>query len=121
CLDTLMHSAPESRHHWGENLASYGIMGGTGREPNGSPAEVVALWESELGCYTFGPFASGTNETCSADCAKYGGCGHYTQLVWRATRRFGCGSADCMQGDWRKTYWVCNYDPPGNLRGQFPY
>jgi pathogenesis-related protein 1 len=121
CLDTLAHSEPASRNRWGENLASFGVMGGSGLESNGSATGTVELWESEDACYTYGPFASGTNATCSAECARYGGCGHYTQLIWRSTERVGCGVADCTLGSWRKTYWVCNYDPPGNFRGQLPY
>jgi pathogenesis-related protein 1 len=121
CLDTLAHSEPEQRNHWGENLASYGITGGTGLEPNGSAEGTVQLWESELACYSYGLFATGTNATCTDACARYGGCGHYTQLVWRDTERVGCGVADCSAGGWRKSYWVCNYDPTGNYRGEFPY
>ncbi|MET0287090.1 MAG: CAP domain-containing protein [Polyangiales bacterium] len=119
CLDTLTHS--NARNGWGENLASFGVQGGTGLEPNGSAAGTVELWESELACYTFGPFQSGTNATCSAACERFGGCGHYTQLVWRSTQRVGCGVASCTAGGWRRSYWVCNYDPAGNYNGQEPY
>ncbi|HEX5656132.1 MAG TPA: CAP domain-containing protein [Polyangiales bacterium] len=118
CLDSLVHSDRSARNGWGENLASYGT---TGLGPNGSAEGTVELWESELGCYSYGPFESGTNATCSAACERYGGCGHYTQLVWRSTQRVGCGVADCREGAWRKSYWVCNYDPAGNVRGQLPY
>jgi pathogenesis-related protein 1 len=121
CLDTLAHSDVQARNGWGENLASFGVMGGSGLEPNGTAAGTVELWESELACYTFGPFQSGTNATCTAACERFGGCGHYTQLVWRTTQRVGCGVADCRQGGWRKSYWVCNYDPTGNFNGREPY
>jgi pathogenesis-related protein 1 len=121
CLEGLPHSDASTRQSWGENLASFGISGGDGREPTGTAQSTVDLWASELDCYTFGPFQSGVNETCTAACERYGGCGHYTQMVWRATERLGCGVADCQSGTWRKSYWVCNYDPPGNYRGQLPY
>jgi hypothetical protein len=48
-------------------------------------------------------------------------CGHYTQMVWRTTKKFGCGVAHCdegigtYKGKGRKEIWVCNYDPPGNM------
>lgn len=42
--------------------------------------------------------------------------GHYTQLVWVGSKRLGCGTTTC-QG---KRIWVCNYDPPGNVQGQYP-
>lgn len=46
--------------------------------------------------------------------------GHYTQIVWHKTRRFGCARVMCEKN--RGTYiWVCNYDPPGNWVGQKPY
>jgi hypothetical protein len=47
--------------------------------------------------------------------------GHYTQVVWRDTRRVGCGMATCRQGEWTWRLLACNYDPPGNYMGQKPY
>jgi len=57
--------------------------------------------------------------SCSATC------GHYTQVVWRNSLRLGCGVKNCTTGSpfgggaWQ--FWVCNYDPPGNISGQRPY
>lgn len=121
CSDTLVHSSSEQRRGWGENLASFTITGGKGSEPNGTAHDTVALWESELSCYTFGPFAPGVNATCSEACRAHGGCGHLTQMLWRSTERVGCGVSECREGRTRKSYWVCNYDPPGNFPGQLPY
>jgi hypothetical protein len=121
CANSLSHSPPSDRHDWGENLAAFAITGGKGNEPNGSARDTVLLWESELECYTFGPFHSGVNETCSEACRAYGGCGHLTQILWRTTERVGCGQAECTEGKTRKSYWVCNYDPPGNYTGELPY
>jgi hypothetical protein len=118
CSSTLVHSSSQERHGWGENLAE---MGGFGSAPAGSAQQAVDLWESEQSCYTYGAFQAGVNATCTSQCSQYGGCGHYTQLVWRKTKRVGCGVADCMQGSTRRSYWVCNYDPPGNYIGQLPY
>lgn len=42
-------------------------------------------------------------------------CGHYTQMVWRNTTKVGCGTGINENG---KYILVCNYDPPGNYRGQ---
>lgn len=121
CLDTLAHSMPAERNNWGENLAAFTITGGKGNEANGTPMRTVVLWESETACYTYGPFQSGVNATCTEACRKYGGCGHLTQILWRKTTRVGCGVADCNEGRTRKSYWVCNYDPAGNVTGQLPY
>uniref|UniRef100_A0A7E4UX96 SCP domain-containing protein n=1 Tax=Panagrellus redivivus TaxID=6233 RepID=A0A7E4UX96_PANRE len=41
---------------------------------------------------------------------------HFTQLVWKASKKLGVGVARSEQGNW---YVVCNYDPPGNVPGKF--
>jgi pathogenesis-related protein 1 len=43
--------------------------------------------------------------------------GHYTQVVWRGTRRVGCAKKVCNG----MVIVVCNYDPPGNVLGESPY
>ena len=87
---------PNSRY--GENL--YEIIGG-----RASPAQVVGDWASEASDYDYG----------SNKCRKV--CGHYTQIVWAATKEVGCAIAR----DGRREVWVCNYDPPGNYVGRRPY
>lgn len=42
-------------------------------------------------------------------------CGHYTQIVWRKTRKVGCAVAINDNG---KYILVCNYDPQGNFNGE---
>ncbi|HVC62001.1 MAG TPA: CAP domain-containing protein [Acetobacteraceae bacterium] len=87
---------PDNRY--GENL--YAITGGAA-----SPVQVVAAWAAEARGYDL------RGNTCT------GVCGHYTQLVWRATRSVGCGVAT----DPEREIWVCDYDPPGNVVGYRPY
>jgi len=87
---------PDDRY--GENL--YAISGGAA-----SPAQVVAAWAEEARGY------DPRSNTCA------GICGHYTQIVWRATHRVGCGVAT----DPEREVWVCDYDPPGNVVGFQPY
>uniref|UniRef100_A0A7E4UN71 SCP domain-containing protein n=1 Tax=Panagrellus redivivus TaxID=6233 RepID=A0A7E4UN71_PANRE len=41
---------------------------------------------------------------------------HFTQLVWKASKKLGVGVARSEQGNW---YVVCNYDPSGNVPGKF--
>lgn len=48
---------------------------------------------------------------------KGGECGHYTQMVWRATTEVGCAMVKCGS----KEFWVCNYNPPGNYLKQKAY
>ncbi len=71
------------------------------------PASVVALWAAESVNYNHG----------ANSCA--GVCGHYTQLVWRATTAVGCARSDCPGLAYRYAV-VCNYGPGGNTGGR-PY
>lgn len=73
-----------------------------------SPAQAVGAWLSERPRYDY------WSNSC------YGGmCGHYTQIMWRNTRRVGCAMVTCYNG--RGTFITCNYDPPGNYVGVRPY
>ena len=85
-----------SRSRYGENLAagSAGMLDAAG---------IVGMWVEERGAYDFarGGFSMET--------------GHFTQVVWRATTQVGCGSVTCNGMD----VWVCNYDPPGNVTGDY--
>ncbi|KAL9242257.1 hypothetical protein vseg_016276 [Gypsophila vaccaria] len=55
----------------------------------------------------------------SNSCRYEEDCGHYTQIVWRNTRRVGCAKAICFGG--LGVFITCNYDPPGNYFGERPY
>ncbi|WP_407667475.1 CAP domain-containing protein [Myxococcus dinghuensis] len=78
---------------------------------------VVQGWSSEAKDYDYA-----TNR-----CADGEQCGHYTQVVWRDTKRVGCATQTCTTHSpfgarfptWQ--FWVCNYAPPGNYVGQKPY
>ena len=54
----------------------------------------------------------------SLTCAPGAVCGHFTQLVWSKTARVGCGKATGADGN---DYWVCNYDPAGNMQSESPF
>jgi glioma pathogenesis-related protein 2 len=43
------------------------------------------------------------------------GCGHFTQVVWKATTHIGVGVAKFGN----KTVIVANFHPPGNVNNQF--
>lgn len=91
---------------YGENL--FAASGGTW-----TPTAVVESWASEASKYDY------ANNRCSATC------GHYTQVVWRASVGVGCASKTCTtnspfgSGSW--VLWVCDYAPAGNIVGQRPY
>ncbi|XP_028924986.1 peptidase inhibitor 16 isoform X2 [Ornithorhynchus anatinus] len=61
----------------------------------------------------------------SAACEEGQMCGHYTQVVWAATDRIGCGSHFCEKLEGVEEtdihLLVCNYQPPGNVKGRKPY
>ncbi len=86
------------RNPYGENL--FEIEGATA-----TPQQVVTAWAAEAAGYDY------RTNTCR------GVCGHYTQIVWRNTRRVGCAVS---RGPGLQI-WVCNYDPPGNVVGRKPY
>ncbi len=101
---------------WGEYLASHEQFFHRRNSPFGenlfeitgasaSPAEVVNDWAAESRNYQY-----------RANACR-GVCGHYTQIVWRDTKRVGCAAA--RRG--RAEVWVCSYDPPGNWVGKRPY
>ena len=73
-------------------------------------ADAVGSWVSEKQWYAY------PANTCSAPQGK--ACGHYTQVVWKATTEVGCGKAVCAD---KTQVWVCNYSPAGNVVGQKPY
>jgi pathogenesis-related protein 1 len=92
----LVHSGSR----YGENLAgSTGDLSGT---------NAVKLWVNEKKNYNYS----------SNSCASGAVCGHYTQVVWKNSKRLGCAKVRCNNGG---TFITCNYDPPGNYQGQKPY
>lgn len=97
----LMHSFPEDDFKLGEN-----IYWGSGS--SWSPVDAVNTWAGEEKFYRYG----------SNTCASGQQCGHYTQIVWKTTRRVGCARVVCDSGD---VFMTCNYDPVGNVIGERPY
>lgn len=98
---TMSHTAGPTNPGYGENLYW--------RSPAGSVADsVVAAWYSEKTFYTY------STNSCQSGQA----CGHYTQVVWKASIKIGCYAAKCPNG---AEIWGCNYSPPGNYVGQKPY
>jgi hypothetical protein len=102
----------------GENL--YAVTTAGGPAPSTPGADAVESWAEEAADYNYGP------NTC--DPGKV--CGHYTQVVWADTTHVGCGYAVCSSAtspfdppyDVYTWYFVvCQYDPPGNWIGEWPY
>tara|TARA_R110002096_G_scaffold171490_6_gene344594 strand:+ start:60336 stop:61082 length:747 start_codon:yes stop_codon:yes gene_type:complete len=85
------------KNRFGENLTFFAPVGSQ------SPKGVANGWYSEVQQYDFnnGQFDFQT--------------GHFTQVVWTSTTELGCGVSRCNGGE----IWVCNYNPPGNMMGDF--
>jgi hypothetical protein len=113
---TLRH---RSDGRYGENLGAAASNMGA---PRSSPDQVVGHWLAEKQCWKYGAFRK--TDRCSSSCAarlQSTGCGHYTQVVWSGTSKVGCGRATCSKGGMDWEFWVCNYDPRGNVVGGKPY
>ncbi|ALC45770.1 CG31482 [Drosophila busckii] len=80
---------------FGENLCS----------KTGSALECVQLWYDEIKDYDY----------VKAEFSL--AAGHFTQLVWKASKKLGVGWA--LTADNKQTYVVARYTPPGNTAGEF--
>ncbi len=97
---------------WGENLAWFSVTPGFPSALfSGSPKAAVLGWSAECRDYSY------EQNTCQPGKK----CGHFTQVAWESSARFGCGRSFCQFGDHQEELWVCNYDPPGNYIGQRPF
>ena len=74
-----------------------------------SPTDAVNAWISEKQYYDYASNTCATGEVC----------GHYTQVVWANSLRLGCASITCNNDG--GSFVICNYDPPGNYVGEWPY
>eukprot|EP00271_Cylindrocystis_brebissonii_P020594 TRINITY_DN688_c0_g2_i10.p1 TRINITY_DN688_c0_g2~~TRINITY_DN688_c0_g2_i10.p1 ORF type:complete len:313 (+),score=8.09 TRINITY_DN688_c0_g2_i10:418-1356(+) len=74
-------------------------------------AEAAQGWINEKALYAYDVFPDG----CSGG---WENCGNYTQVIWNDTKTVGCGSSQCADGS---IIVVCDYNPPGNFEGQYPY
>ena len=101
----LVHSSGDE----GENLYKSGPLAWSdGRTEKWvfTPQQIVADWGGESDRYNY------QDNTC------IGVCGHYTQVIWRATKEVGCAAAECKN---KAEITVCKYFPAGNHNGLRPY
>ena len=69
--------------------------------------EAILAFNDEKNDYQYGPVTN----------SNYKVTGHYTQVIWYNTTKVGCAGATGTGG----TFVVCNYNPPGNYLGDYPY
>jgi hypothetical protein len=95
------HSCPHKAGN-GENL--FWGKGGNWSQLVHATSRGTQLWYDEVKIYDFkNPgFSMAT--------------GHFTQLVWKSSTKFGFGITVNKAG----TFGVGMYSPPGNYKGQFP-
>jgi hypothetical protein len=75
-----------------------------------SPEEMVGYWVAEKRDYKAGIFPAVSR---SGDLDKVG---HYTQVIWRNTRRVGCA----LDRSRKEDILVCRYSEGGNVIGERP-
>lgn len=95
----------------GENLfwaSALMYSNGTTQAQAVTSTQVTDAWGNESKDYTYSTNTCATGKVC----------GHYTQVVWKATTQVGCGKAVCADNT---QIWVCNYTPQGNFVGKKPY
>jgi pathogenesis-related protein 1 len=101
----MKHGAPGENLYWASPLT---WSDGRSERQRVSEDDVVSSWAAERASYDHGTNSCRPGKTC----------GHYTQVVWRATAEVGCGRSLCpSQGQ----IWVCRYRPFGNVVGEKPY
>lgn len=89
---------------YGENIYCLWTSDGA-RNDNPNPRDICRSWYDEVRDFSYGYEPRGRVTT-----------GHFTQLVWKASKRLGVGLAKTHTG---KVVVVCNYDPSGNVAGQY--
>jgi len=104
-LGALEHAAdgdeddPQGENLWAGTRGAY------------SPEQMVGLWIEEKKDYRPGPIPAVSRTGDFEDV------GHYTQLVWRDTRRVGCALAAGREDE----VLVCRYRTAGNVEGERPF
>lgn len=101
--EAFEHSEPDPSHPVGEN-----IWRGTPGEF--SLTEMVTMWGDEKKDYRY--------QRVSEHSSPRKPTGHYTQIVWKTTTHVGCA---LKKGGDQYEVLVCQYSPPGNVIGEYPY
>lgn len=92
CDGGLVHS---QNSNYGENLA----VGHDNKDT------IEAWYDREICSYSYSNPVYGHNT------------GYFTQMVWKATTHVGCARINC--GGNTGQFTICQYYPPGNMKGEF--
>lgn len=88
--------------NYGENIY---CLWSSDRNAKANPREVIRSWYDEIKEHDFAVEPKGIFKA-----------GHFTQLVWKSSQDLGVGVSKTKKG---KVLVVCNYNPRGNIAGQF--
>lgn len=117
----------EDARRWGDYLAAIGEIEHEEDDP-GDPdpqgenlflgtknhfaaEEMVGMWIDEKAHFVAGPIPQNSRT------GNFEDVGHYTQLMWRDTRRVGCAVSQGSDYD----ILVCRYRQAGNVMGEEPF
>lgn len=89
---------------YGENVY---CMWSSDRNAHPNPKDVCRSWYDEIRDFNFGYEERYKGRATT---------GHFTQVVWKSSKRLGVGLAKTRTG---KVVVVCNYEPCGNVAGQY--
>jgi len=104
---------------WADHLAEIGVLQHSGSGQNLAMAadgtqtvtQLVDLWGHEKADFTDGAFPN------ISTTGNWMDTGHYSQMVWKATTKVGCGFTE----NYGREVLVCDYSPVGNVMGQRAY
>ncbi len=109
-MNWALHLAKAGRlYHSKESGEGENLWQGSAR--HFSHTEKVDTWGSEKKYFRRGTFPDVSTS------GNWQDVGHYTQIIWRSTSEVGCAQATSGRYD----FFVCRYNPPGNISGQKVY
>ncbi|KAK5047084.1 hypothetical protein LTR84_007027 [Exophiala bonariae] len=105
-------------HNIAVDGGGYGQNIGAGYTPNQVGVMITNdMYNGEFSNFP-GPF-----DTDNIDLTNFNNFGHFTQIVWKGTTQVGCATVTCPGGlvnaGFTPFFTVCNYSPPGNIRGAY--
>lgn len=108
---------------WAAHLADENDLVHWIEENDGDNEQGENLWMGTRGGYSLAQMVGGWSEEkvplrrMASWEDDYETVGHYTQMVWRDTRKVGCAVSSNRENE----ILVCRYWPAGNVMGEQPY
>ncbi|XP_054167661.1 Golgi-associated plant pathogenesis-related protein 1-like [Oppia nitens] len=97
------HHRGLDKHLYGENFA----WKGNSEDVVGTCKQALEKWYKEGLNYDYDNPGTSHNT------------GHFSQLVWVGSSQMGCARCYGKGDKYYETYVVCDYHPPGNIRGEY--